>query len=134
MRRISFRSETQNRTLVFLTNNFVLPSETIAALYKARWEIELFFKWIKQNLKVKSFFGTSPNAVKTQIWIAMIVYLVIAILRERYQLKNSPSQILHLLEVNLFERKLLISIFEPNPRKARSQEISNHKQLKLCDL
>ena len=134
MRRISFRSETQNRTLVFLTNNFVLPSETIAALYKARWEIELFFKWIKQNLKVKSFYGTSPNAVKTQIWIAMIVYLVIAILRERYQLKNSPSQILHLLEVNLFERKLLISIFELNPRKAHSQEISKHKQLKLFDL
>ena len=134
MRRISFRSETQNRTLVFLTNNFVLPSETIAALYKARWEIELFFKWIKQNLKVKSFYGTSPNAVKTQIWIAMIVYLVMAILRERYQLKNSPSQLLHLLEVNLFERKLLISIFEPNPRKAYAQEISNHKQLKLFDL
>ena len=134
MRRISFRSETQNRTLVFLTNNFVLPSETIAALYKARWEIELFFKWIKQNLKVKSFYGTSPNAVKTQIWIAMIVYLVIAILRERYQLKNSPSQLLHLLEVNLFERKLLISIFEPNPRKAQNQEIYGHKQLKLFDL
>jgi transposase len=134
MRRISFRSETQNRTLVFLTNNFVLPSETIAALYKARWEIELFFKWIKQNLKVKSFYGTSPNAVKTQIWIAMIVYLVIAILRERYRLKNSPSQLLHLLEVNLFERKLLISIFEPNPRKAHTQEIYGHKQLKLFDL
>jgi IS4 transposase len=134
MRRISFRSETQNRTLVFLTNNFVLPSETIAALYKARWEIELFFKWIKQNLKVKSFYGTSPNAVKTQIWIAMIVYLVIAILRERYQLKNSPSQLLHLLEVNLFEQKLLISIFAPNPRKAHIQEIYSHKQLKLFDL
>ena len=83
---------------------------------------------------MKSFYGTSPNAVKTQIWIAMVVYLVMAILRERYQLKNSPSQLLHLLEVNLFERKLLISIFEPNPRKAQTQEISNHKQLKLFDL
>ena len=112
----------------------MLTSETIAALYKARWEIELFFKWIKQNLKVKSFYGTSPNAVKTQIWIAMVVYLVMAILRERYQLKNSPSQLLHLLEVNLFERKLLISIFGLNPRKARTEEISIHKQLKLFDL
>ena len=83
---------------------------------------------------MKSFYGTSPNAVKTQIWIAMIVYLVMAILRERYQLKNSPSQLLHLLEVNLFERKLLISIFEPNPRKVHTQEISHHKQLKLFDL
>jgi hypothetical protein len=72
---ISFRDETQYRTLVFLTNNFLLPADTIAALYKARWEIELFFKWIKQNFKVKSFYGTSPNAVKTQIWIAMSVNL-----------------------------------------------------------
>jgi transposase len=133
LRRISFRDETQNRLLVFLTNNFVLPSETIAALYKARWEIEIFFKWIKQNLKVKSFYGTSPNAVKTQIWIAMIVYLILAILKERYQLENSPSQLLHFLEVNLFERKLLISIFQPNPRKVYVQEKFGHKQLKLFD-
>jgi hypothetical protein len=75
LRCISFRDETQYRTLVFLTNNFLLPADTIAALYKARWEIELFFKWIKQNFKVKSFYGTSPNAVKTQIWIAMSVNL-----------------------------------------------------------
>ena len=133
MRRISFRDETQNRTLVFLANNFVLPSETIAALYKARWEIEIFFKWIKQNLKVKSFYGTSPNAVKTQIWIAMIVYLVLAILKERYQLENSLSQLLHFLEVNLFERKLLISIFQPNPRKVCDPGKFKHKQLKLFD-
>jgi len=133
MRKISFRDETKNRTLVFLSNNFVLPSETIAALYKARWEIELFFKWIKQNLKVKSFYGTSPNAVKTQIWIAMIVYLVLAILKERYQLGNSLSQLLHFLEVNLLERKLLISIFQPNPRKVYIPENIQHKQLKLFD-
>jgi len=68
---------------VFLTNNFELPTETVAALYKARWEIELFFKWIKQNLRVKAFYGTSPNAVKTQIWIAMTVYLMLAFLKER---------------------------------------------------
>jgi len=81
LRRVTFRDEDRNRTLEFLTNNFSLSSETIAALYKARWQIELFFKWIKQNLKVKSFYGTSANAVKTQIWISMIVYLVLAIMK-----------------------------------------------------
>lgn len=83
LRRISFHDKTQERTLVFLTNNSELPTETVAALYKARWEIELFFKWIKQNLRVKAFYGTSPNAVKTQIWIAMTVYLMLAFLKER---------------------------------------------------
>jgi len=133
LRRVSFRDETQNRTLVFLTNNFVLSAETIAALYKARWEIELFFKWIKQNLRVKSFYGTSPNAVKTQIWIAMIVYLILAILKERYLLQNSLSQLLHFLEVNLFETKPLISIFRTNPRKTYRKGEDNLKQLTLFD-
>ena len=131
LRKISFRDETQNRTLIFLTNNFTLPAETIAALYKARWEIELFFKWIKQNLRVKTFYGTSPNAVKTQIWISMIVYLMIAILKERYQLHASLSKLLHFLEVNLFEQKTLISIFYPNDRIARATQT---KQLKLFGL
>jgi len=131
LRRVTFRDEIQNRTLVFLSNNFSLSAETIAALYKARWEIELFFKWIKQNLKVKSFYGTSPNAVKTQIWIAMIVYLILAILKERYFLKNSLSQSLHFLEVNLFEQ--LISIFQTNPRRTYREDMSHGKQLKLFD-
>ncbi len=130
LRRISFRDETQGRSLVFLTNNFILTAETIAALYKARWEIELFFKWIKQNLKIKTFLGTSPNAVKTQIWIAMVVYLVIAILKERYHLNFAMSKLLHFLEVNLFEQKLLLSIFQINPRYKRHDE---DKQLKLFD-
>ncbi len=133
LRRVTFRDETQDRTLVFLTNNFSLSAETIAALYKARWEIELFFKWIKQNLKVKSFYGTSPNAVKTQIWIAMIVYLILAILKERYFLKNSLSQSLHFLEVNLFEQKPLISIFQSNPRRTYREDVNDDKQLKLFD-
>jgi hypothetical protein len=133
LRKVSFRDETQNRTLVFLTNNFILSAETIAALYKARWEIELFFKWIKQNLRVKSFYGTSPNAVKTQIWIAMIVYLILAILKERYLLQNSLSQLLHFLEVNLFETKPLISIFRTNPRKTYRKEEDDLKQLTLFD-
>jgi len=133
LRRVTFRDEIQNRTLVFLSNNFSLSAEIIAALYKARWEIELFFKWIKQNLKVKSFYGTSPNAVKTQIWIAMIVYLILAILKERYFLKNSLSQSLHFLEVNLFEQKPLISIFQTNPRNTYREDASYGKQLKLFD-
>ena len=110
------RDSIQGRTLVFITNNFELPAETIAALYKARWEIELFFKWIKQNLRVKTFYGTSPNAVKTQIWIAMVVYLILAILKQRYNLKLSLSKLLHFLEVNLFEQKSLESIFQVNLR------------------
>jgi len=133
LRRISFRDELQNRTLVFLTNNFLLPADTIAALYKARWEIELFFKWIKQNLKVKSFYGTSANAVKTQIWIAMIVYLIIAIIKERYHLEPSLSQLLHFLEVNLFEQKSLDFIFCMNSRRISTKEINRYNQLKLFD-
>ena len=133
LRRVSFRDETQNRTLVFLTNNFTLSAETIAALYKARWEIELFFKWIKQNLKVKRFYGTSSNAVKTQIWISMIVYLILAILKERYLLQSSLSQLLHFLEVNLFETKPLISIFRTNPRKTYRKGEDDLKQLTLFD-
>ncbi len=133
LRRISFRDELQNRTLVFLTNNFILPADTIAALYKARWEIELFFKWIKQNLKVKSFYGTSANAVKTQIWIAMIVYLILAIIKERYHLEPSLSQLLHFLEVNLFEQKSLDFIFCMNSRRITTKEIDRYNQLKLFD-
>ena len=133
LRRVSFRDETQNRTLVFLTNNFTLSAETIAALYKARWEIELFFKWIKQNLKVKRFYGTSSNAVKTQIWISMIIYLILAILKERYLLQSSLSQLLHFLEVNLFETKLLISISRSNPRKTYRKGENGLKQLTLFD-
>jgi len=121
------------RTLVFLTNSFLLPADTIAALYKARWEIELFFKWIKQNLKVKSFYGTSPNAVKTQIWVAMIVYLILAIIKERYRLEQSLSQLLHFLEVNLFEQKSLASIFCMNSRRILAEHHIEDKQLKLFE-
>jgi len=133
LRRITFRDETQYRTLVFLTNNFLLPADTIAALYKARWEIELFFKWIKQNLKVKSFYGTSPNAVKSQIWVAMIVYLILAIIKERYGLQTSLSQLLHFLEVNLFEQKSLFSIFCLNSRRIHVNGKYEDNQLKLFE-
>ena len=133
MGRITFRDEDKSRTLVFLTNNFSLPAETIASLYKARWEIELFFKWIKQNLMVKSFYGTSPNAVKAQIWIAMIVYLILSIIKEKYFHEISFSQLLHFLEVNLFERKPLTSIFKLNDRKVAIDPDEDDKQLKLFE-
>jgi hypothetical protein len=130
LRRVSFRDEIQKRTLTFLTNHFGLPAEVIAALYKARWEIELFFKWIKQNLRVKTFYGTSPNAVKTQIWIGMIVYLLLAILKQRYQLEPPLSKLLHFLDTNLFEKKPLICIFQPNARLLPRHE---DNQLTLFD-
>jgi len=133
LRRISFRDEDRKRTLVFLTNNFDIPSETISALYKARWEIELFFKWIKQHLRVKTFYGTSANAVKTQIWVAMIVYLLLAILKERYRLEQTLSQLLHFLEVNIFEQKSILSIFQMNSRSTQKAEIVDN-QLRLFDL
>lgn len=133
LRRVSFRDDIQDRTLVFLTNNFEFSAETIAALYKARWEIELFFKWVKQNLRMKNFYGTSPNAVKTQIWIAMIVYLLLAILRERYKLQHELSRLLHFLEVNLFEKKPLLSIFQTNDRGMQKIIGSQSNQLKLFD-
>ena len=128
-----FRDDIQDRTLVFLTNNFEFSAETIAALYKARWEIELFFKWVKQNLRMKNFYGTSANAVKTQIWIAMIVYLLLAILRERYKLQHELSRLLHFLEVNLFEKKPLLSIFQTNDRGMQKNIGSQFNQLKLFD-
>ncbi len=133
LRRISFRDEDRERSLIFLTNNFDLPAETIAALYKARWEIELFFKWIKQYLRVKTFYGTSANAVKTQIWVAMIVYLLLAILKERYRLEQNLSQLLHFLEVNLFEQKALFSIFQINARSLQQKAENSNNQLTLFD-
>ena len=133
LRKISFRDELRDRTLTFLTNNFSLSAEKIAAIYKARWEIELFFKWIKQNLKVKTFYGTSPNAVKTQIWIAMIVYLSLAIMKQKYFLSKSMSELLHFLEVNLFERKSLLSVFQLNERTIDNCNKTKYKQLKLFE-
>ena len=104
MRRIGyFDAETQKR-FVFLTNNFTLAALTIAHLYKARWRVELFFKWIKQHLRIKAFYGTSPNAVKTQVWIAVAVYLLVAILKKQFDLDQSLYTILQILSVTLFEK------------------------------
>ena len=93
-----------NKSLVFLTNNFTLPALSIASLYKLRWQVELFFKWIKQHLRIKTFYGTSDNAVRTQIWIAVCVYLLIAILKKELKLPQSLHSILQVLSVTAFEK------------------------------
>jgi len=104
LRRISYRDPEDGKALVFLTNNFDLPALTIAQLYKGRWGVELFFKWVKQNLRIKHFFGTTENAVKTQVWIAISVYVLVAIVRKELGLELSMSQILQILSVNVFEQ------------------------------
>jgi hypothetical protein len=104
LRRISYRDPVSDKALVFLTNNFNLPALTIAQLYKSRWQVELFFKWVKQNLRIKHFFGTTENAVKTQVWIAICVYVLVAIVRKELRLELSLSQILQVLSVNAFEQ------------------------------
>ena len=104
LRRIKFKDAESDKVLVFLCNNFDLSADTIAQLYRSRWQIELFFKWIKQNLRIKAFYGTSENAVKTQIWIAVTVYLLIAILKKRLKIEASLYTILQILSVTAFER------------------------------
>jgi hypothetical protein len=104
LRRVSYRDPEDGKVLIFLTNNFDLPALTIAHLYKLRWRVELFFKWIKQNLRIKHFFGTTDNAVKTQVWIAVCVYVLAAIVRKELSLEPSLSQILQILSVNAFEQ------------------------------
>ncbi len=104
LRKVSYLDAETNKRLVFLTNNFTLPALTIAEIYKQRWQVELFFKWIKQHLRIKAFYGTSDNAVKTQIWIAVSVYVLVAIVRKRLGLEASLYQILQILSVTLFEK------------------------------
>ncbi len=104
LRRISFHDVETNKRLVFLTNNFTLSAVTIAQLYRCRWQIELFFRWIKQHLRIKSFYGTSENALKTQIWIAISVYVLVAIVKKRLNLDGSLYRILQILSVTIFEK------------------------------
>lgn len=115
LRRIGFRDPESGKHYVFLTNNFKLAAKTIADIYKARWQVELFFKWIKQNLKIKSFIGTSKNAVMTQIWIALCVYLLLAFIKFQSKLNKSMQQILRLLQLNLFEKRDLMALLRGHP-------------------
>jgi hypothetical protein len=110
LRRVRYYDVETDKTLVFLTNNFLLPAITIAQLYKQRWQVELFFKWIKQHLRIKRFFGTSETAVKTQIWIAISVYLIVAIIKKRLNLQESLYTILQVLSVSLFERTSMFQL------------------------
>ena len=118
MRRVSYLDLETNKRFKFLTNNFVLPALTIAQIYKSRWQVELFFKWIKQHLRIKAFYGISENAVKTQIWIAVAVYVLVAIIRKRLGLEASLYQILQILSVTLFEKTPILRAFDD----ARSQD------------
>lgn len=115
LRRVGYRDPETGKKYVFLTNNFKLAAATIAAIYKSRWQIELFFKWIKQNLKIKTFLGTSKNAVMTQIWIAMCVYLLLAYLKFASRSGRSMQQILRLLQLSLFERRSLLELIDDSP-------------------
>jgi hypothetical protein len=129
LRRIRFKEPTTAKTLVFLTNNFGLPALTIAELYRCRWQVELFFKWIKQHLRIKAFFGTSENAVKTQIWIAVATYVLIAIIKKRAALPHSLYQILQILSLTMFERTPLNQLLTTIP--ARSEDDAEPQQLVL---
>jgi transposase len=132
LRRITFRDQEQNRTFVFLTNNFQLDALTVCQLYELRWQIELFFKWIKQHLRIKSFFGTSVNAVKTQVWIAISVYVLVAIIRKEMKLERSLHEILQIISILLFEKTTLKQALTGNYCDFKEQQ--NYNQLSLFDL
>jgi len=131
LRRIKFFDMQKGKRLVFLTNQFDLPPETIAALYRCRWQAEIFFKWIKQNLRIKAFYGTSENAVKTQIWIAISVYVLVAIIKKRMKLKPSLYTILQIFSVSVFEKIPILQALTDDAYK--NKITSNHMQLKLFD-
>ena len=131
LRRISYYDEPTKKRLVFLTNNFDLPALTIPQLYQRRWQVELFFKWIKQHLRIKAFFGTTPNAVKTQVWIAIGVYVLVAIVKKQLTIERKMSEILQILSITLFDKAdLYQTLIETD-----LQNLKNHygNQLSLFD-
>jgi hypothetical protein len=132
LRRIALYDDERRRRLVFLTNNFTLPALTIAQLYQCRWQVELFFKWIKQHLRIKTFYGTSDNAVKTQIWIAISVYVLVAIVKKELQIERSLSDILQILSLTLFEKTPLFEAI--NVQNQPIPEHTDPNQLKLFGL
>ena len=125
LRRVSYRDPETGKRLKFLTNNFTLPAPTIAEIYKQRWQVELFFKWIKQHLRIKAFFGTSENAVKTQIWIAIAVYVLVAIVRKRLSLEATLYQILQILSLTPFEKTPLLQALQACGSRSDLDETSN---------
>jgi hypothetical protein len=131
LRRIKYHDEKTGKTFNFLTNNFVIPAQTVADLYRYRWQVELFFKWIKQHLRIKRFFGTSENAVKTQIWIAISVYVLVAIIKKRLDIQADLYTILQILSLTLFEKTSLIQLLAGVDHTMEGGGIS--KQLNLFD-
>ncbi len=129
LRRIGFRDPQTGKALVFLTNNFTEPALTIAQLYRCRWRIELFFKWIKQHLRIKAFYGTSDNAVRVQVWIAITVYLLVAILKKRLQLPASLYTILQILSLTLFEKTPLLQALSQQPPPTIMPDLDNQPYL-----
>lgn len=131
MRRVVYYDADIGKRFVFLTNNFTEPALTIAKLYKCRWQVELFFKWIKQHLRIKAFYGTSENAVKTQVWIAISVYVLIAIIKKQLKLDRSLYTILQILSISLFEKTPILQVF--SDALPISNEVDLKKQLDLWD-
>ena len=129
LRRVKYYDAETDKTLVFLTNNFTLPALTVAELYRCRWQVELFFKWIKQNLRIKTFYGTSENAVKAQIWIAVSVYVLVAIMKKRLKIEASLYTILQVLSVTIFERIPLLQALTDLDNKSDNDQ--KHNQLIL---
>ncbi len=125
LRRIHYVDLDTGKSLVFLTNNFELPALTIAMLYKSRWKVELFFKWIKQHLRIKHFYGTSDNAVKTQIWISICVYVLVAIVKKQLQSDKSLYSILQILSVNAFEKEPLQQVLKDSASQSLKEDICN---------
>jgi hypothetical protein len=132
LRRIKFYDKEHNRTLVFLTNNFKLPALTICQLYKYRWKVELFFKWIKQHLRIKAFYGTTENAVKTQIWIAISVYVLVAIVKKQLKLDITLYTFLQILSVTLFEKVNILQLVTETDYE--TEQIQSTNQLTLFEL
>ncbi len=131
LRRIKYFDAEKGRSFIFLTNQFMLPALTIAELYRYRWRVEIFFKWIKQHLRIKKFFGTSENAVKTQIWIAISTYVLVAIMKKRLKTDLTLYTILQILSISLFEKKPIYQVL--TERDYKKQITSSHIQLKLFD-
>jgi transposase len=129
LRRIRFKDPESGKTLVFLTNQFGLPAASICALYKSRWQVELFFKWIKQHLRIKQFYGTSDNAVKTQIWIAVSVYVLVAIVKKRLALEASLYTLLQIFSVTLFEKMPLPQALSETANTFEQHQIDNQLNL-----
>jgi Transposase DDE domain len=131
LRRVKYVDADTGKRLVFLTNNFVLDALTIAKLYKCRWQVELFFKWIKQHLRIKAFYGTSENAVKTQVWIAISVYVLVAIVKKELKLDRSLNEILQILSLTLFEKTPVFQALSQQNAPSANEDCPN--QLTLFD-